>query len=222
MSAASRRVLLGAAIVACALLAIAAYLAAYGGHRRPPSPRGMLMRLEVRAVRHPMDRIFVGAAERDGPAIVVEAGEHVVQGQAIAGDPHTWTISFHRVPTGELLAVESERATAAPIVRPAAVFFDFDGDGSDDPLEVAGRGEEGVVRVRSGSDGRVLFEDRDPLEYECADRAFELPDLDGDGCAELALVHPRMDRSRYDLELGDRLFGARSWITVVSGGAATR
>jgi hypothetical protein len=31
------------------------------------------------------------------------------------------------------------------------------------------------------------------------------------------VLHPRMDRSAYDFELGDALFGARSWISIVSG-----
>ena len=114
--------------------------------------------------------------------------------------------------------------------------FDFDGDGMADQV-MAGRRfnpgarpdpatgrflDHGTVQVRSGRDGRVLFENRDPLEYESDARAFPLGDLDGDGCAELALVHPRMDRSRYDLELVDRLFGAKSWVTIVSGAQATR
>lgn len=222
MTRESRRVLLGATVVVLLLLGVAAYLSAHGGHRRPPNPRGMVMRLEARAVRHPMDRILVSAVERDGTAILVEAGEHYVDGLVTAADPFGWVLSFHRYPTGELLAAEREPVTGTPVVRPAAVFFDFDGDGADDRVEVGAGREFGIVRVHSGSGGRVLFEDRDPLEYECADRAFELPDLDGDGCAELALVHPRQDRSRYDFELWDRLLGARSWITIVSGGAATR
>ena len=81
---------------------------------------------------------------------------------------------------------------------------------------------DGVVQVRSGRDGRVLFEDADPLEYESEDRAVPLDDLDGDGCSELALLHPRMDRSDYDWEPFDLVFGAKSWITVVSGARATR
>ncbi|MEQ1735607.1 MAG: hypothetical protein ABL886_04295, partial [Rhodoglobus sp.] len=70
--------------------------------------------------------------------------------------------------------------------------------------------------------GSVLFEDADPIEYEPQRRAFPLGDVDGDGCAELALVHPRGDRSGYDLELWDRLLGAKSWVTIVSGREATR
>jgi len=68
----------------------------------------------------------------------------------------------------------------------------------------------------------VLFEDTDPLEYECDARAFALGDLDGDGFSELALVHPPEDRSTYDVELWDRLFGAKSWISVVSGARVAR
>ena len=68
----------------------------------------------------------------------------------------------------------------------------------------------------------MLFEDQDPLEYQCDDRAFVLGDLDGDGFSEVALVHPRSDRSTYDLELWDLLFGAKSWISVVSGSRIAR
>jgi hypothetical protein len=67
-----------------------------------------------------------------------------------------------------------------------------------------------------------LLEDSDPLEYESDDRVRVLGDLDGDGFAEIALVHPRMDRSRYDFELWDALFGAKSWVTVVSGSRIKR
>jgi len=212
-----------AAVIACVLLlATLALVSATSGHRRPPWPRGTLLRLEARATRHPMDRILVTAVERDGPAILVEAGEHRTDGAVTAIDPIARTLSYHRFPTGELIGVERERVTGRPIVSAAGALFDFDGDGSDDRIEIGVRSEYGVVRVRSGADDRVLFEHRDPLEYECPDRAFELPDLDGDGCAELALVHPRADRSRYDLELWDRFLGAKSWITIVSGREATR
>ena len=94
---------------------------------------------------------------------------------------------------------------------------DFDGDGTADILETGSGLEYGSIRIRSGADGRVLFEDVDDLEYESTDRAVPLGDLDGDGRSELALIHPRMDRSNYDLELWDLLFGAKSWVTIVSG-----
>jgi hypothetical protein len=72
------------------------------------------------------------------------------------------------------------------------------------------------VTVNSGATGAELFVHVDPREYEYEVGAFPLGDLDGDGCAEIALSHPRFDRSDYDWP-EDCLWEARSWITVVSG-----
>lgn len=195
------------------VLAALALAGATSGHRRPPWPRGALLRLEARPVHHPMDRIVVTAVERDGPAILVETS---------ADEPGCTRLAAYRFPGGAFLGAEDEPRTAHGVERPSGAFFDFDGDGTQDSIEIPGRTDYGLVRVRAGGRDQVLFEDRDPIEYECADRAFALPDLDGDGCSELALVHPRMDRSRYDLELWDRFLGVRSWITIVSGREASR
>jgi hypothetical protein len=35
-------------------------------------------------------------------------------------------------------------------------------------------------------------------------------------------VHPREDRSTYAFELWDRLFGAKSWISIASGSRVAR
>jgi hypothetical protein len=133
-------------------------------------------------------------------------------------------LSIYRYPSGEhlkeLSGVEAEHAMMErSLVKPESpLACDLDGDGIADLVETGTTAEYGVSRVRSGADGRVLFENVDDLEYESSDRAVCLGDLDGDGRSEIALIHPRMDRSRYDFELWDLLFGAKSWITVVSGG----
>jgi hypothetical protein len=81
---------------------------------------------------------------------------------------------------------------------------------------------DGWVRVRSGVDGRELWSSHDPLEYESKDRLTPLGDLDGDGFAELAVLHPRRDRSRYDWELLDLAFGAKSRLSIVFGSRVAR
>ena len=83
---------------------------------------------------------------------------------------------------GEVLRFQ----TASPLNDASAVAFDFDGDGHKDDIVEDGT----VVEVLSGSDGKVLFRDNDT--YSSAyHRATALPDIDGDGCSELALVYPR-------------------------------
>jgi hypothetical protein len=205
-------------------IATGLFCSARAGHRRPPEPRGMVFRAEVRKVESPMDRFDVRAIELGGRAIAIWAR---ASGQIPA------RLVIHRYPDGDLLEVlvgtDAERAwrelPRVPDVGGAIEAFDFDGDGTADELEsepVMQDRDYGVVRIRSGRDRRLLFLDEDELEYETWDRAVPLGDLDGDGCSELALLHPRMDRSGYDLELWDWLLGAKSWVTIVSGGRATR
>lgn len=93
--------------------------------------------------------------------------------------------------------------------------FDFDGDATEDLIQIQPGGVRGLIRVVSGSSGALLFEDRDDLQYEDGNRAFSLGDIDDDGLSELALVYPRIDRSSYDLDILDWCFGVQSWITVV-------
>lgn len=95
--------------------------------------------------------------------------------------------------------------------------IDLDGDGTDDALSEL---PYGTTTITSGRDGTTLFVDRDPLEYESHQRARLLGDLDGDGHGDFALLHPRSDRSKYDIELLDRIYGAKSWITLISGAKA--
>jgi hypothetical protein len=203
----------------------AAFWLARQGHRRPPTPRGMVFRAEAREVKSPLDRFEVRAMDRGGRAVAVFA-------PAIGDFPAT--LETYAFPAGgrleRLVGPDASRAWSdlAPPAGGAepATTFDFDGDGTTDDL-VTGAvivvpEDYGVVRVRSGRDGRTLFEDADELEYEGGDRAIPLGDVDGDGCSELALLHPRMNRSDYDIEPCDWLLGAKSWVTVVSGARATR
>ena len=190
-------------------------------HRQPPSPPGIVFRVEAREVVSPMDHIETYAVDRNGPAVAIYAPSTM---------QHPASLRILRYPGGSSIdevvgpAAVREREQCVPAVGASDAFFDFNSDGAADAIQVGPQtGEDyGMIRIRSGRDGRVLFEDRDPLEYEDGDRAFSLGDLDGDGYSELALIHPRMDRSKYDLEPLDALFGAKSWITVVSGSRATR
>ena len=198
----------------------------WSGHRRVPQPSGLVFQIEMRSVGPYVDCFRVYAIDRDGPAVaVIDDGPG---GRAASARVFRYP-DGHEL--GRLSLVETERirqAHADDRNRRGAE-FDFDGDGVPDRLE-GGEAAEfmhhpsdyGRVRVLSGRDSSVLFEDWDPLEYECGERGYALGDLDGDGFAEIALVHPRMDRSRYDLELWDALFGAKSWISIVSGSRIAR
>ncbi len=209
--------------VVCALPVMAVLVFANAGHRSTPHPPGMVMRVEERQVESPLDTISVFAVDRGGPAIAVFTSDGTVHTAGPGGAQtlslaHKATCRIYRYPDGVLLEQVTDAAarklleTQLPSRRDQLV-GDFDGDGTIDGLTFD---RDGLVRIRSGSEGRVLFEDRDDLEYENEERAFFLGDLDGDGSSEVALTHPRMDRSRYDLELWDLLFGAKSWVSVVS------
>lgn len=181
----------------------------------------MVFRVEAREVTHLFDRIEVHAVDHGGPAVAVFEPDvtRYPAKLSIYGYPDGRTID---VLSGED-AVHEETAIAASASKRTSAPFDFDGDGVADSIQQAIVDTKlGYVRIESGRDGHALLEDSDPLEYESDDRVRVLGDLDGDGFAEIALVHPRMDRSRYDFELWDALFGAKSWVTVVSGSRIKR
>lgn len=179
------------------------YASANSGRRRAPTPDGMVFRVKQPEDPHVFDRFIVDVASVDPPSIVV------VESRKPGG-----VSTKYGYPSGEVLAVTRLTSVFSPGPSPR---FDFDGDGTVDEIECE---RSGLVRVVSGAGGAVLFEQRDELEYEDYDRAFALGDLDSDGCSELALVHPRQDRSDYDFVIWDGLLGVNSWVTVVSGARA--
>ena len=188
-------------------------------HRRTPNPRGLVLQLELRESASPLERWEFLPIERDGPAIaIVDHGASEF--------PKSLIVVRH--PSGEILQLvepatdaDFDAARAARWTKSASA-FDFDGDGIGDQVGTGGDARYGSGLVLSGVDDRELWSDEDPLEYESNDRLTPLGDLDGDGCAELAVWHPRFDRSDYDTELVDAIVGAKSWLSIVSGARATR
>lgn len=165
---------------------------------------------ELSAALTGFDQFTVFALDRADPAItVVDEGGTRQLGEVVVLRYPSGTVLERRLATH---AYEF-RDHAPPDVRRAAA-ADFDGDGVADRIASPASGHS---IVESGRDGSVLFESLDATVYESNERLTLLGDLDGDGCSELAVEHPRIDRSRYDFELQDLLFGVESWLTVVSG-----
>lgn len=176
------------------------YLLANWGKRGPPQPDGMILRIALREGGGIFDRFTVEPVPGPTPMIAVEIAPFR---------------QFYGYPDGVLIRTEP-LSSRRPADASLSASFDFDGDGAIDVIHAEPGGTKGLIRVTSGAGGRVLFEDLEELVYEDNDRAFPLGDLDGDGRCELGLVHPRYDRSTYDFEPLDSLFGMRSWVTVVS------
>jgi hypothetical protein len=214
-------------IGAFALLSVGVVLAFltkdWWDHRIAPWPKGAVLRVELpKALLSFGPAFHVAQIERDGPALAIyrEGGD---PGTSLAHEPAI--LCVFAWPSGELLErVErpwSEQLAGFELARTssAATGFDFDGDGTTDSSHWAVGGRAWIA---SGASGAPSWEHTDPLEYEDPERLVPLGDLDGDGCSELAVLHPRRDRSEYDWELFDLIFGAKSWLTVVSGAKATR
>ena len=188
--------------VAIALGSFAVWLGSFDDRRWAPSPDGMELRIEFRETRSPFDTVQIMPAPNGQLAFLVRS-----RGPEL----DSYVVDEVLYPSGEL------RRIASPDIGRFAEPFDLDGDGVADEVSVNGE----TVLVRSGMDGRELFRQQDHLEYETRVRAFPLGDLDGDGFGELAVFHPRSDRSDYDWNVADMLFGVTSWITVVSGSNMT-
>ncbi|MCK6445608.1 MAG: hypothetical protein L6Q99_04385 [Planctomycetes bacterium] len=175
---------------------------------------GTVFALELPPVVGPFDGFGVFAVDWKGPAIaVVDRGT--------SSRPRTFVV--HRYPSGErlerrddystdeLAALEARGITMAP--------FDFDGDGDDDAIVKL----EHSIEVRSGSadSPSVLFASDEPREYVTYERFTLLPDVDGDGWSELAVLQPRTDRSTWDFAPLDARWTAQSRLCVVSGKLAS-
>jgi hypothetical protein len=208
--------------IAALVVAILAVLSCndWWRHRLTPKPEGLVVQFELREDQALFSRFVFLAVDRNGPAVAILEN---------CESPHPLspkvrpTITFVRYPSGEVLEqwVEPSEALRQELLnsRPASTGFDFDCDGVEDATEW---NIDGWVRVRSGVDGRELWSNHDLLEYESKDRLTPLGDLDGDGFAEIAVLHPRQDRSTYDWQLFDRAFGAKSWLSIVSGSRVSR
>lgn len=179
-----------------------------------PQPDGLVLQVTLRETLEPFDGLVITPIDREGPAVAIyDEGDRL---GPLSRFPETLIVV--RYPTGEVLehVVRPSPQLRSEIraARRSKVEFDFDGDGLVDRWECD---LDGWAYVRSGADGSTLWSQHDSLEYEDKDRLTPLGDLDGDGCSELAVLHPRDDRSSYDFEPLDRLFGAKSWLSVVSG-----
>lgn len=188
----------------------------WGAHHVPPHVDGALFRAtlpEAAGLFSPFEVFPIG---RKGQAIaVVRPGNLLREAELVV----------LRFPSGEVLErVDSCSSEHLASVRSEAVEIrdskDFDGDGIADRTVTSDVGH-GRALVVSGADEAVLFESVDDLEYESNERLTLLGDLDGDGYSELAVTHPRSDRSDYDFEPIDGVIGARSWVHIVSGKLAT-
>jgi len=192
-------------------------------HLFAPTPEGMVLRFEVREVESPLDRITVRPSWTGEAAFTISlpaTRSHAAEAlRRTYPDGLEWTPAASEAGAGDS-AVEPEPGPIR-LWPERELVFDFDGDGVEDRVLTVPEVDYGWVKVASGADGSILYENYDPLYYESDERAFPLGDLDGDGYGELALVHPRMDRSKFDFldphAFAHAFMDVKSWVTVVSG-----
>ncbi|MBI5433498.1 MAG: VCBS repeat-containing protein [Planctomycetes bacterium] len=200
-----------ASIGACGVV----HWSSWSEYRSVETLPGTVFQVELPSTSGPFDWFSVYAIEHEGPAIVVINPESGSRPRALR---------VFRFPSGEkleeLLDYSAADVARIEVERRLVPPFDFDGDGAADAI-VAGDHACRVSAVR-GSETVALFESSEPRVYATIERLTPLPDLDGDGCSELAVLQPRDDRSEYDLAPLDALCPATSRLSVVSGALATR
>ena len=198
----SRRLRIGLTVLGLTLLPVAGFLGtANTGYRSVPNPPGMVYLIELEEVYSPFEGYSAFVEPRFPEGIVI-------QSRAGIGVP---TYSLCSFPGGVLTSLDSFTPELSELT------WDFDGDGTSDTVKsFLDSNAEGVVEVRSGHDGSVLYSDRYGLEYESPERGFPLGDLDNDGFGELGILYPRRDRSAYDFHPHDAILGAKSWLAIVS------
>jgi hypothetical protein len=195
----------GAGLALCALPLGLLTLDLLDPYRWPPSPDGLVLRVPIGAVEFP---------ERHVAVVPAPGGRAALRVRSWYSDGRAGEVFEVDYPSGRVRPVTPGEGAPLSWATPQ---LDLDGDGVADGLRIGPDLFERTVEVVSGASGVVLFRDRDRFEYARKERAFPLGDLDGDGFGELALVHPREDRSTYDIEPLDSLLGVHGWVTVISG-----
>lgn len=198
------------ALLFLALLALAVVMFnVFDPYRREPAPDGLTLRIAFGEVENPIQRVVVV------PAADGRSAFRIHNPFAGHGEPAILEVEY---PSGETRAVADQ---AEGMAGSKAPFFDLDGDAVEDRISIDAWPDDNRLQVLSGASGAILLEDEDRFEYANPERAFPLGDLDGDGFGELALVHPRENRT-YDFHPGDSWFGVSSWVTVISGAKLCR
>jgi hypothetical protein len=196
-------------VVGCAgllLLSAVAVLVAplLDPYRRAPSPDGMVLRVALGEVLHPMDGLSLALADPGRAAFRVR---RISPGRELT---ETFEVEY---PSGRTVAVGADEN----FENASFPALDLDGDGTEDRVVLGEGVDAGLVRIVAGASGATLFEYVDESEYFYGRTAFALGDLDGDGYGELALLHPRRNRNAYDMQPADVIPGIRSYVTVISG-----
>jgi hypothetical protein len=203
-----------------ALLFLASVPLAYEwnfGYHAQPKPPGRVLGVRIGGdlwCGQIGQRVRVEVAQRSPAILALHDVEQPPFGES-EWPTHRHGTLWIEYPSGRRLPVEHQ-------IPAAKLPFDFDADGVEDRVaNTPGPGKALRAEVLSGATDAVLYryDDRYEAPYSQSTRAFPLGDLDGDGYAELALLHPRCNRTDEGV-LVDFVLGARSWLTVVSGSAA--